>query len=144
MRLLLQTRISNRTPAEVFQKFDKTLFLQLAPPFPRSELVRFDGCKQGDMVGLRLRMLFRWHVWWSEIIADTHSVNEESFVDLGIQLPFFLSYWKHAHRIVKQGNDLLVVDDIEFKAHNFLLTWLSYPAMYVMFAYRKPLYKRLL
>ncbi len=144
MRLILETLITNRTPFAVFQKFDKALFLQLAPPFPRSELIRFDGCKTGDLVGLRLRMLFRWNVWWSEIISDTHTDLEESFVDLGIKLPFFLSYWKHSHRIVKQGKDVVVVDDIEFKAHNFLLTWLSYPAIYLMFVYRKPIYRRLL
>lgn len=142
MRIELSTRIPKRTISETFKKFDEALFLKLAPPFPRSKLIRFDGCKTNDIVALKLRMFFVWHIWESKIVSDERTNSEINFVDKGVKLPFFLSFWKHHHRIIQDNEDVLITDDIEFFAHNKLLTLLSYPILYLMFAMRKPIYRK--
>ncbi len=142
MRILLQTQIKNRNCNSVFKKFDKELFLKLAPPFPRFELVQFDGCNTNDLVEIRLRFFFSWLTWKSRITSSFQTEKECCFVDKGIVLPFFLSYWEHTHRIVQQEKDVVIIDDIQFKAHNWVLTFLSYPVMYVMFAGRKAIYQK--
>jgi ligand-binding SRPBCC domain-containing protein len=142
MRIELLTRIPNRTISETFNKFDEALFLKLAPPLPISKLIRFDGCKTNDVVALKIRIFFKWHLWESLIISNENKESEINFVDEGSKLPFFLSFWKHRHRIVQEENDVLIIDDIEFFAHNNVLTLLSYPILYLMFAMRKPIYRR--
>jgi ligand-binding SRPBCC domain-containing protein len=142
MRIKLSTRIENRTIVNTFQKFDEALFLKLAPPLPISKLIRFDGCKTNDVVALKIRIFFKWHLWESLIISNENKESEINFVDEGSKLPFFLSFWKHRHRIVQEENDVLIIDDIEFFAHNNVLTLLSYPILYLMFAMRKPIYRR--
>ena len=142
MRIELSTRIPNRTIADTFNKFDEALFLKLAPPIPVSKLIRFDGCKTKDVVALKLRLFFIWHLWESQIVSDERTINEINFVDQGIKLPFFLSFWKHRHRIIQDNEDVLIIDDIEFFAHNKVLTLLSYPILYLMFAMRKPIYRK--
>jgi ligand-binding SRPBCC domain-containing protein len=142
MRIELSTRIENRTIVNIFQKFDEALFLKLAPPLPVSKLTRFDGCKTNDVVALKIRILFTWHLWESLIISNEHSANEINFVDKGTKLPFFLSSWEHRHRIIQEKDDVIIIDDIEFFAHNKVLTLLSYPILYLMFAMRKPIYRK--
>ena len=142
MRIELITRIENRTIDYAFKKFDEALFLKLAPPLPVSKLIRFDGCKTNDVVALKIRILFKWHLWESLIVSNEDTKNEISFVDKGTTLPFFLSSWKHRHRIVQEKNDVLIIDDIEFFAHNKVLTLLSFPILYLMFAMRKPIYRK--
>jgi ligand-binding SRPBCC domain-containing protein len=142
MRIELLTRIPNRTISETFNKFDGALFLKLAPPLPISKLIRFDGCKTNDVVALKIRIFFKWHLWESQIISNVHTESEINFVDEGRILPFFLSSWKHRHRIVKENNDVLIIDDIEFFAHNKVITLLSFPILYLMFAMRKPIYRK--
>ena len=142
MRIELITRLENRTIDKTFQKFDEALFLKLAPPLPVSKLIRFDGCKTNDVVALKIRIFFKWHLWESQITSDEQTESEINFVDVGRKLPFFLSFWEHRHRIVKQNKDVLIIDDIEFFAHNKLLTLLSFPILYLMFAMRKPTYRK--
>ena len=142
MRIELITRIENRTIVNTFQKFDEALFLKLAPPLPVSKLIRFDGCEENDVVALKIRIFFTWHLWESQIISNEQSESEINFVDKGRILPFFLSFWIHRHRIVKENNDVLIIDDIEFFAHNKVLTLLSFPILYLMFAMRKPIYRK--
>ena len=142
MRIELSTRIENRTIVNTFHKFDEALFLKLAPPLPVSKLIRFDGCEENDVVALKIRIFFTWQLWESQIVSNEHTESEINFVDEGRILPFFLSFWRHRHRIVKENNDVLIIDDIEFFAHNNVLTLLSFPILYLMFAMRKPIYRK--
>jgi ligand-binding SRPBCC domain-containing protein len=142
MRILLSTRVQNTTVIHTIPLFNRELFLKLSPPFPKSELLRFDGCKKGDLVKLRIRLLFAWQYWDSEIIEESQTDHSWQFVDSGIRLPFFLSGWLHKHSLVQSGNDLLVIDDIQFKAHNRFFELIIYPALWIQFALRKPIYKK--
>jgi len=130
---------------DLLKRFDKDLFLALAPPGVPVKLVRFEGSEKGNIVHIRLNLLgISKQDWVSEIteneVLDTHCY----FTDEGVKLPFFLSYWKHKHIIERKGEDQSeIVEDIEFKTPFFLMDYLMYPILYLQFYYRKPIYQRL-
>ncbi len=142
MRIQLKTFVKVNKE-EVKRRFSSDLFLALSPPFPRVKLTRFDGCGQGDVVRIELNFFLFKQVWESEIIEESDSVDSWSFVDEGIRLPFFLKNWRH-HHIVQgnSGNGSEVIDDIVFSTGTKLTDMLMYPALYLQFLYRKPVYRR--
>ncbi|WP_461072730.1 SRPBCC family protein [Spirosoma horti] len=143
MHIVLKTQVEQSLPA-VWAGFDRTLFEKLSPPFPPVDVVRFDGCLKGDTVHLRLNFLFFRQDWISHIIDQQTSHNEIFFVDQGFQLPFFLSYWQHHHRLQRSVDDqTIIVDDITFKTPFRLTDYLFYPLLWIQFAYRKPIYRRI-
>lgn len=141
MHLLLKTRVNKPLPA-VWAAFDKTLFNKLSPPFPPVDVVRFDGCLKGDVVHLRLNFILFRQDWISLIVDQQSSTDEIYFVDQGTQLPFFLTYWHHRHRLLRHpSGNTVVVDDITFRTPFLLTDYLMYPLMWLQFAYRKPIYR---
>ncbi|WP_266365236.1 SRPBCC family protein [Tellurirhabdus rosea] len=142
MRLTLRTPV--RQPlAQVWAGFDETLFNQLSPPFPPVKALRFDGCQKGDVVHLRLNFLLFGQDWISLITDQQETADEIFFIDEGTKLPFFLSSWRHKHRLIRQGNQTLIADEITYRTPGGLLTdLLFYPLLWAQFAYRKPIYKR--
>jgi ligand-binding SRPBCC domain-containing protein len=142
-KIKINTRIRNTNFINVFSKFDKTLFLKLAPPFPKVTIIQFDGCLKGDHVKIKLHFPFFTQIWESEIIENGSDSISIWFVDQGIKLPFFISKWKHFHQIKQNNSDVIITDEIEFESHNWFLTALFYPIIYLQFLYRIPIYKRL-
>lgn len=144
LRIELSTPVKGHYQA-VMRQFDQTLFDQLTPPGAGVELVRFDGSKQGDIVHIRLKLLgFIKQDWISEIIADDTDDQQTYFIDEGTQLPFFLTYWKHKHIVRANGPDKsIIIDDIQFRTPFFLMDFLLYPVLWLQFAYRKPIYRRI-
>jgi ligand-binding SRPBCC domain-containing protein len=149
MRLTIATNVE-QPYKQVLAGFTEELFLQLAPPFPRVHLQRFDGCKAGGTVLLELDFLLFKQQWRSHIIADGEVSadavykDEVYFVDTSAKedLPFFLTAWQHTHRIVSRAEaGSTIVDAIEFKAL-WGLDLLVLPALWLQFIYRKPVYKR--
>jgi ligand-binding SRPBCC domain-containing protein len=149
MRLLLSTRVRQHYKI-VFSRFDRDLFLALAPPFPRVEIKRFDGCRQGDVVELELKLFGSKQQWTShitedgEVSGDAVYKDEVYFIDESsdAELPFFLRRWHHKHSIVRESEtESFIVDDIEFEAA-WGLDVVLYPLLWLQFAYRKPIYKR--
>ena len=122
--------------------FNEKLFTQLNPPFPPVKLLRFDGSQQGDTVALELNFILFKQVWKSLIVEDGERDDEWYFIDEGVRLPFFLRYWRHHHRVVKNGLGANIIDDITFRTPFFLLDYLFYPIMWLQFLYRKPIYKK--
>ncbi|SOD81421.1 SRPBCC family protein [Spirosoma fluviale] len=145
MRILLSTPVEQPLPA-VWAGFDRSLFNQLSPPFPPVDVIRFDGCLPGDVVHLRLNFLLFRQDWISDITDQQTSDEEIFFIDQGVKLPFFLSYWQHRHRLQRLpqpgNNQTLVIDDITFKTGFLLTDYLFYPLLWLQFVYRKPIYKR--
>lgn len=129
--------------AEVWSGFDKKLFEALSPKFPKVRLLRFDGCEKGDEVHLELVFPFFVQNWNSQIIESGKDHRGYYFIDQGIQLPFFLTYWEHKHHIKKSGEETIIADEIYFKAYNFLFECLIYPVLWLTFIQRKPIYKRI-
>lgn len=142
MKITIETHVEQGY-LEVKKGFDKTLFTKLSPPFPPVKLIRFDGSTTGDLIILELNFIFFKQNWTSEIIEDRTDEKEFYFVDKGVELPFFLKKWTHRHRIIKDGENAIIRDEIEYKAPFLILTWLLYPVMLLQFAYRKPIYKRI-
>lgn len=143
MKILLKTKIEKNYQV-VFSKFNLDLFRALKPPVMNLVVERFDGCKKGDEVHLKMDLFGAFkQKWISHITEDFRSDYEIYFVDVGALLPPPLTKWTHIHRIEKI-NELssYVVDDVEYTSGNHILDLLMYPALYSMFLYRKPIYKR--
>ncbi|ADR21824.1 hypothetical protein MATR_05430 [Marivirga tractuosa] len=143
MKLKLKTEVK-QDYLSVKNGFDAKLFLSLNPPFPPVKLKEFGGCEKGDKVHLELNFIFFKQDWISEITFDRTSESVFEFIDEGTQLPFFLKYWKHHHIVEKaQENRSFIIDDIEFKSPFKLMDFILYPVLWLQFAYRKPIYKKL-
>jgi ligand-binding SRPBCC domain-containing protein len=128
----------------VFEGFDEKLFLELAPVFPKVNLLHFGGCKKGDEVHLELDALLFKQRWDALIIEQGELENEIYFIDKGTRLPFFLITWQHRHRIVGKPNGTSeIIDDFDFTTPFFLFDYLIYPFLYLQFAARKPIYQRI-
>jgi ligand-binding SRPBCC domain-containing protein len=141
MNIIISTKVNQSLP-KVWEGFNLDLFSKLAPPFPPVVVKQFDGCIKGDKVHLELNFILFKQDWISDIIDQNASDSEIYFVDEGSKLPFFLSYWKHRHRMVKDGEGTVIIDDITFKTPSILTDYLFYPLMYLQFLYRKPIYRK--
>ena len=126
----------------VKKEFNAQLLKRLSPPFPKVTIKKFDGISTSDLVSMELDFLFFKQTWDGEIIDHRHSDDEFYFIDKGIRLPFFLKSWQHKHRLINKGEQTLIVDEIDYRSSNRLLTILFYPVMLGQFWYRKPIYKR--
>ncbi len=142
MKINLATKVK-QDYLSVKKGFDETLFTKLSPPFPPVKLARFDGSEVGDVVSLELNFLLFKQKWTSEISETQTTETEYYFVDIGTKLPFFLKKWRHKHRIIKEGNNSIIRDEIEFSAPFGLATLLLFPVIYLQFLYRKPIYKKI-
>lgn len=138
MKIKISTPI-NKNFKEVFSSFNLELFKALKPPFINLMVERFDGCKKGDEVHLKVAG----KRWVSHIIECVENEDEIYFIDRGVIIPPPLKNWLHIHRIERSGeNSCHVIDDIEYTTGNIFIDNLIYPAIYVMFAMRKPTYKK--
>jgi ligand-binding SRPBCC domain-containing protein len=143
MKIYIKTKIE-KNYREVASFFNRELFLALAPPLMNVMLDRFDGCKKGDEVHLRMNFMGLLNQMWISHITDHgESGDEIYFVDEGALLPPPLSKWRHVHHIKKiDEHSSYIIDDIEYTTGNLVLDKMIYPALYFMFYYRKPIYRR--
>ena len=141
MNIKISTKV-NQSLSKVWEGFNLELFAKLAPPFPPVEVKEVGGCLKGDKVHLELNFILFKQDWISDIIDQKRTESEIYFIDEGTKLPFFLSYWQHRHRLVKNGESTIIIDDITFKTPTILTDYLFYPLMYLQFLYRKPIYKK--
>lgn len=140
MKIKISTLV-NKDYKFVYENFERDLFEKLSPPWVKVKLERFDGSKKGDYVILNLDFIFFKQEWVSLITEDSEDMEEIYFIDRGEKLPFFLKYWNHKHRILKKGNQSLIIDQIEFKTPFCIPEIIMYPLLYLQFFYRKPIYK---
>ena len=138
MRILLRSRVRGFY-LDVSKSFDRNLFEFLLPP--GAKVKQFDGSKKGDIVHLTFSFPFKAD-WVSEIIEDSISNSECYFIDKGTNLPFGLRNWIHKHRIVKDGNQSIIVDEIEFSTGNRFFDLTYYPGLYLSFLPRKWQYRK--
>jgi len=141
---MLQFSIESKVPYAfefVSQNFGEELFEALAPAFPPSELVHFDGDRVGGLVKIRLGVGALSKVWVSEIISREVSDMKVEFVDVGRALPPPLKKWRHRHVIEHLSKEeTLITDDIQFSTGLKALDYIMHPVMKTMFAMRKPAY----
>jgi len=142
MKITVKTNVQEDIKA-VWAGFNADLFLKLNPPFPPVKLLRFDGSTTGDEVHLEINFLVNKSLWVSKIVDHGESANEIYFIDEGAKLPGMFKRWKHRHRIVKNGTESTIIDEIEFHSPFVLLDYLLLPSLWLQFLYRKPVYKRI-
>jgi len=141
-------KLSISTPVDqdyisVKNGFNIGLFEKLSPPFPPVKLLRFDGSAKNDFVSMKIDFLIFSQTWTSKIVEAKTTSEEFVFVDEGIKLPFFLKSWRHTHRVINMQKGSLIRDEIKYTAPFGLLSIVLYPFLYLQFAYRKPVYKKI-
>lgn len=143
MRIFITTKVQNSLE-NLHDKFNKELFEKLSPPLIGLTINRFDGCLKGDQIHLSMDILgLKKSKWISTVTTSEFNSKEFYFIDEGQVLPFPLVYWKHVHRIEKINEQTCyVIDNIEFRTKSALLDKLIYPALYSLFLYRVPIYKK--
>lgn len=141
MRIKVSTPVAQNY-ISVMEGFTEELFMKLNPPFPPVKLLRFDGCKKEDVVALELNFIFFKQQWVSLIVEDGLNEEEFYFIDVGTKLPFFLKYWRHHHRIIREGHGTKITDDLTFKSPLPFLDIFLWPVLWLQFVYRKPIYKK--
>lgn len=141
MDIKISTKV-NRDYKYVYENFTRELLEKLTPPIIPFELLKFEGSKMGDDIHILLNILGIEQLWITHIVEESHDLEEIYFVDQSSKLPFFLSFWRHKHRILNVKNGSKIIDEISYKTPFILLDYLCYPIMYVQFYYRKHIYKR--
>lgn len=142
MKFIIKTQV--RQPLEkVKNGFNESLFLKLSPPFPKVELTQFDGSDVGDIVSLKLNFLLFKQSWVSKITDSKETENEYYFIDEGVVLPTGFKYWRHKHILKSIDGQTEIIDEVEYKSNNSILTLLLKPILLSQFFYRKPIYKRI-
>ncbi len=142
MKLYFETSIS-RSFQEVRDRFNKDLFIFLAPQIIPFELKRFDGCKKGDEVHILLGPDALKQEWISLITFEETNENGWSFIDEGKKLPWPLKTWKHHHRVDKVSEtECKIIDDIQYECTSGVLDPLIKPFLWTMFFIRPGRYKK--
>lgn len=142
MKILIKTPVG-KDYKTVWSGFNRDLFEALKPPFLPLTLKRFDGSRTGDEVHIQLGFGILKQDWNALIIEHDENEQECYFVDEGSKLPFFLKTWYHKHRIIRQADgSSVIVDDIDFTTPFKLMDYIMYPLMYMQFAARQPIYKK--
>lgn len=126
---------------EVKQGFNQDLFENLKPPFLQLDVARFDGCKKGDEVHLKVGLGLK-IAWVSLITDDFQDENQWYFIDEGKVLPPPLKKWHHKHLVLKDGSGSVIVDDISFSTNNSALDLLMKPMMTFQFSGRYDVYQK--
>ncbi|HMT12979.1 MAG TPA: hypothetical protein PKA39_15320 [Ignavibacteria bacterium] len=115
--------------------------MKLKPPLIGLKIVRFEGCKTGDNVEIMLDIFGLKQHWHSVITEDFENEESIGFIDEGVKLPRPLKQWRHIHKIEKSIENSIIIDDISYNTGNKLLNFLMFPAFFLQFYYRKPVYK---
>lgn len=141
MKILMKTNVKSDWQT-VKDAFNATLLKKLTPPFPPARLVRYDGNSPGNLVEIELNFLIFKAYWVSIITAEQVGKNSYYFTDEGHRLPFFLKRWKHIHEIRENSNGAIIIDDIDYSSGYLLGDLILYPALWLQFMYRVPIYKK--
>ncbi|MFM2375938.1 MAG: hypothetical protein RLZZ165_1035 [Bacteroidota bacterium] len=143
MRFQTVTRVKGNFQ-KVFAEFDHSLLLKLTPPGFRVQLLRADPpAMEGGRIVLQVTILGILRQHWENAFSAHETGDEEChFVDEGVTLPFPLKRWRHDHRVLRDGENARIVDDVTYSSGLRLLDWLLYPIMWMQFAYRMPIYRK--
>ncbi|MEY3443202.1 MAG: hypothetical protein RLZZ519_1483 [Bacteroidota bacterium] len=143
MQLKIKTPVAGNY-RNVFAGFDDSLLMKLTPPGMKMNLLHSDPPEMpGGRIRLKVTIMGIIHQDWENEFSGYELKEDEChFVDTGIKLPFPMTYWRHDHRVLRDGDNTLILDDIEYKCGFFLLEWLLYPILWAQFRYRRPIYRR--
>lgn len=129
--------------SNVVSGFDRDLFQALKPPLMELNLKQFDGCKKGDTVHLEMGIGIIRQEWISLITYDNLTESQFKFIDKGTLLPPPLKEWTHQHIVnALEDGSSEIIDNIDYSTGKKWLNILIYPAMYILFWLRKPVYRK--
>ena len=119
MKKITLSSTFNANFREVKENFNKNLFEYLLPKIPPMKIEKYEGNNLGNEIHLSIAKNK-----WISVISDIQDQSDEySFTDTGKSLPYPLKQWNHKHRIVKLNeNEVAIIDEIEFRCSNNLLT----------------------
>lgn len=141
MRVVLRTKVSGNYK-DIIKKFDRDLFLALAPKMAKIKLEKFTGSKTGDVVHIRFLSPIKAN-WISDIVDHGEDEKKAFFVDRARVIPFPFGTWEHHHIIERiDENHSYIIDDMRFKGKNYLFSLILYPAVFFGFLPRKRIYKK--
>ncbi|MBT8221442.1 MAG: hypothetical protein KJP00_16560 [Bacteroidia bacterium] len=127
----------------VIHNFGEELFLALMPKILPVQLLAYDGDRVGGLVQIQMGVPPIEGIWVSKIISRSQRTDGLQFVDVGVELPFPLVNWRHQHVIKKDsGGRTVIIDDITYSTGSKFWDAITYPILYMMFAMRKPLYRK--
>ncbi len=142
MKIRFEAKVS-KSLSLVKNAFNHELFLSLKPPIMQLKLLRFDGCKPGDEVHLKMGAFGITQNWISVITSAKETEQEWQFIDEGKVIPWPLLKWKHVHSVIAlSANESLIIDDIEYEGVNPLMTALLYPSLWFSFSVRPRIYRK--
>ena len=111
--------------------------------YKRQKLLRFDGCRPGDVVQLELQLGVKKAFWESHITAAETSDTLCYFVDEGRRLPLRLHTWQHTHGMAAAGpGRCRISDELAFSTRPGWWGYVLYPGFYLLLLYRKPIYRQ--
>jgi ligand-binding SRPBCC domain-containing protein len=126
---------------QVKKRFNEDLFRFLAPWFPKVTIQQYDGQEPGNLVWVRLNfLLFEWS--WKSLIREKKETSSMlEFIDVGLEIPPFLSEWTHTHRLESNGNQTIITDHIQWKPGRFWPEILVHFLLWGQFRSRPALYR---
>ena len=132
--------IKNVSLSQANKTFNDIKFLKYLITLQPVKIIRWDGTYDGAKAHMKF-----WFFGWKDFVV-THGENKQSdssfsFKDLGTVLPFGLTKWEHTHEIVKEGEDIKIVDDIHFIGANRFVMFFVSPILVFPIFLRKILYK---
>ena len=141
MKIVFKTKVKGHHRS-IINRFDKELFMALAPKMAKIKLIEFTGSEKGDKVHIEFIRPIK-TTWISDIIDHGYEQDRSYFIDKGIVLPFPLKFWEHHHIIEKiDENNSFIIDDIRFKGINFIFSLILYPGILMGFLPRKSIYRK--
>ncbi len=140
MKVRCSTTVAGNV-SQVFSRFDRSLFEALKPPGLPFRLDRYDGNAAGDRVHVTIGAPLLPQRWESVIVERGQSASECFFVDEGRILPFPLKFWRHVHRVRTAGEQVEIIDDIDFRTALRILDPLMWLVISFMMKLRRPVYR---
>ena len=140
MRYKQSVLVKNVSLTEAKKVFNDITFLKYLISFQPVKVIQWDGTFDGAFAHMRF-----WFFGWKDfMVMHSQNTSDEqsfSFKDIGSVLPFGLTKWEHAHRVIKDGRNIRIIDDIEFASNSSSLNYLIFPILIAPIFIRKILYK---
>lgn len=140
MRFTVTSKVRGVSPARAYSVFNDRLLTALSPPFAKPLTRHYGGNRPGDRLHFVLKTPLGAKDWTGQVTEEAHGEAEIYFVDEGEHMPLGLTLWRHKHRLIKAPYGTRIRDEVQFETNNGLFTLLLFPALWVQFLYRKPLY----
>lgn len=142
MKFTVNSSVRGIDPQTVYGVFNDRLLTALSPPLAKPLTKQYGGNRPGDRLHFVLRTPLGAKDWTGQVTEESRTESEIYFVDEGHQMPFGITRWKHKHRLIKTSFGTQIRDEVQFDAKNSLLAVFLFPAIWLQFLYRKPLYEK--